>query len=364
MRYKDNWAETQERFRSWWNRSNTDRPLMRVVAKRKTPLEGMELVRKAVVPRDAYMDVENMVKGFRNYCRRHSFMAEAFPCMDLNLGAGSLAIYLGSEPRFAWDTVWFNECIDDIESYSPLNYDEDNHWWKVHLDMLKKAQEMAGNDFIVTIPDLVEGIDILSAMRGPQNLCYDLMDHPELVKSYAEQLDNLYFKYYDPIYDIVKDPDGGSTFTAFKIWGPGKTAKIQCDFCAMMSPGHFREFVQPSLRNQCQKLDFSMYHLDGPDAVKHLDALMEIEELDALQWTAGAGRPGGQSELWYPIYDKVRAAGKSIWIWIDGSSAEELIAHSARLVKRYGAEGLYFLYNEMEEDDADKLLAAAEHGWK
>ena len=57
----------------------------------------------------------------------------------------------------------------------------------------------------------------------------------------------------------------------------------------------------PSLQQQCQKLDYTLYHLDGPDAIKHLDALMEIEELDALQWTPGAGKPDGGDELWYPI---------------------------------------------------------------
>ena len=86
--------------------------------------------------------------------------------------------------------------------------------------------------------------------------------------------------------------------------GSGKCAKVQCDFCALISPLHFREFVKPSLEKQWSLLDSSLYHLDGPDEIKHLYALMEIEDLKALQFTPGAGNPDGGSLLWYPIYDK------------------------------------------------------------
>jgi hypothetical protein len=190
------------------------------------------------------------------------------------------------------------------------------------------------------------------------------MDIPEIIKDYVNQLDNLYFKYYDPLYDLVKLSDGSSSYTAFDIWSPGKLAKVQCDFCAMMSPDHFREFVQPSLRKQCQQLDHSIYHLDGPDAVKHMDALMEIEELDALQWTSGAAKPDGGYEGWYPIYDKVRAANKSLWISIYDGRLNDWIESADKLVKRYGPDGLYLLFPEMDETDALWLMEKAERDWK
>ena len=49
-----------------------------------------------------------------------------------------------------------------------------------------------------------------------------------------------------------------------------------------------------------ERLDHSLYHLDGPDAIKHVPALMELEKLDALQWTCGAGQPDGACPRWYP----------------------------------------------------------------
>ncbi|NPV53617.1 MAG: trimethylamine corrinoid protein 2 [Firmicutes bacterium] len=356
--YKRDWGEAKERFIAWWNHSSIGRPMLRIIARRSHPMEPIEPVQPPKDPEALHLDPERLVKEMRNFCRTHIFMAEAFPSVDLNIGPGSMATYLGSEPNFAWDTVWYTPCVrENWRRHGPLKYDVDNHWWKRHVESVKRAKELADKDMLVNIPDIVENVDILAAMRGPQEFCFDLVDEPELVKDYIHQIDELYFRYYDVFYDIVADDDGSSSYTAFSIWGPGKTAKLQCDFSALMSPKQFREFVQPSLRKQCKRLDYSLYHLDGPDAIKHLDALMEIDELDALQWTPGAGKPDGGSELWYPIYDKAKSAGKSLWIGISDGTVEDWIEKATKLVNRYGSDGLYLLFPVMEETDAEALMS-------
>lgn len=364
MRYKDNWSETEEKFKLWWEGKNTGRPLMRVVGKRKTSSEPLEEIGEPKTPEEMYLDVENNIIRYRNYCKSHMFLAEAFPSFSVDLGPGSLALYLGSEPNFAWDTVWYKECVEDWEEFGDYVYNEDNYWWKKHVEIIKKAKQLSDGEFIINIPDIIENIDIPLVMRGTENLIFDMMDEPDLIKKYLGQIDELYFKYYDQFYDIVKNPDGSSCYTVFSIWGPGKIAKIQCDFSAMMSPAQFREFILPSLKKECKKLDYSLYHLDGPDAIKHVDAIMEIEELKALQWTCGAGKPDGGCEDWYPIYDKVRAAGKSLWIQLYDGNYEDWVNSAEKLVKRYGTAGLYIIFPDMEEEEAIRLVEKAERDWK
>ena len=53
-----------------------------------------------------------------------------------------------------------------------------------------------------------------------------------------------------------------------------RVAKVQCDFCCMISAAMFREFVVPGLTEQCDRLDHVMYHLDGTQALHQLDALL------------------------------------------------------------------------------------------
>ena len=212
---------------------------------------------------------------------------------------------------------------------------------------------------MVNIPDIVENFDILSALRGPQNLCFDLMESPEIIGKLINQLDDLYFRYYDVMYEIVKDSDDSSSYTGFMVWGPGRTAKVQCDFCALISPEHFREYAQPSLRKQCQQLDNSIYHLDGPGAIRHVPAIMEIAELKALQWTCGDGQPDGGCERWYPIYDQVREAGKNLWVYLCDGDSSNWVESSRRLVRRYGPDCFYFIFPDFEDKKTAEEASSA-----
>jgi 5-methyltetrahydrofolate--homocysteine methyltransferase len=322
---------------------------MRVIAKgKKGNPAGVE---KPADIKNFYLDPVYRAGAYRDYCETHYFMADAYPNLGADIGPGSMALYLGGEPRFSPATVWFEECLDGAEQFPKLAYNENNKWWVLHRQIMAKLNELAKGDFLVNIPDMMENLDILSAMRGPQDMCFEMVDSYDEVKAGVKIIDSIYFKYYDWFYEHLKEADGTSSFTAFNVLGQGRVAKIQCDFSAMLGPDMFRDFVQPSLRKQCRSLKYSIYHLDGPDAIKHLDALMEIEELDALQWTCGAGKPDGASTQWYSIYDKVRAAGKSLWIMIEDGSVQDWADNTQRILDKYGSRGIYFLYPTFEDPE-------------
>ena len=361
---KKNWQETQNKWNNYWNRKNTGRPLMRVIAELEDKRDiEKEKELKPKDMKDKYLNPERIVERYRYFCETHKFLGESFPNLSIDFGPGSLAAYLGSEVVFNEDTVWFEECVDDWNNYKKLEYDPENTWFKKHIDLFKQVKELAGNDFLVCIPDIMENIDVLSSMRGAQNTIFDMMDEPDEVKERINQVDDLYFQYYDQFYNIVKDEEGGSCYTVFQIWGPGKTAKLQCDFSAMISPNQFREFIKDSLEKQAKLLDYVIYHLDGPDAIHHLDALMEIEEIDALQWTSGDYGPDGTFEEWYDIYDKAVDAGKGLWVKVYSGKFEEWLERLDKLVARYGSNALFLYFDPMPIDQANRLLEHAEKNW-
>ncbi len=365
--HKPDWEETQKRFTAWWNRSCIGRPLLSLSAPRVKRL-APEIPVPAwneTDPERCYFDADLSVKRLRNSANGTRYLAESYPAHSNYVGPGTTALYLGSAPVFTYETVWFKEAVEEWSTHPDLRYDPENKWWKKHLELTRRLIELSDGEFLVCIPDLIESVDILSALRGPQALCYDLIDHPDEVKRRLRQMDELYFQFYDRIYDLIKTPEGGSAYCAFAIWGPGKTAKVQCDFSALMSPSQFREFMIPSLEDQCGKLDYSLYHLDGPDAIKHLDALMEVKDLDALQWTAGAGKPDAAQECWDFIHDKVRAAGKSLWMSFGRPDYDTLVSACDRIVKRHGPDGLYLLVgcDGMTEEQGLRFIEHAEKHW-
>lgn len=382
--YKLNWEETKEKFRNYWAHKNTGRPLMCVIARRPeieqysdgTPVDGGylgqicqgkyynmpdELMWKDM--EDKYQDPQRIVDRYRFFCDTHAFLGESFPNLNVDFGPGSLAAYLGSEIGFKEDTVWFNKCLDGWDGVSKLQFDPENKWFKKHINLVKSCRELAGNDFYVDMPDLMENIDVLASLRGAQETLFDLLDEPEKVGERIQEVTDVYYDYYDRFYDAIKDEEGGNAYTVFQIWGPGRTVKLQCDFSAMMSPEDFRKYIQPSLRTQSENVDHVLYHLDGPQAIKHMDALMEIDGIDALQWTSGDAGPDGTLPDWDVIYDKAIAAGKSIWVKVYSGEFEDWIRNVDRLVKKYGSHSLFLLFPEMSMEQAVYLLDYAEKNW-
>ena len=351
-------TEIKQRFTDWWARKNT-RPLVKLVST-KTDYDAKKLMDTSVPaknPYDFHLSPEYRIAEMNNYLTRHDFWCDAFPFIDLNIGPGSMATYLGGEPQFSYDTIWYNEIkTDSLSGLGEIAFDPRNKWWETHKKILKRAVKLSAGKYPIAVPDIQENLDILSALRGPANLCFDLMDEPGLVKKYQAVIDGAFYRYYDECYNIVKLEDGSSVFTAFSIWGAGKTAKLQCDFSALISPQVFDEYVLPALTKQCAYLDNTLYHLDGKDAVRHLDSVLSIERLNALQWTPGAGQPDGGDEKWYPIYDKCAERGKGMWISIYDGSAEKWIYAAKRILKRYGSRGVYFLFGVTDQDGACKII--------
>ena len=359
----DNWNATLDRFEAWWNNDCIERPMLRITAVRNAPTEALEPEEAFTDARDRHLNVQKRLSRFRNFLRTHRFMAEGYPNFSIDIGPGSMALYIGSEPEFHESTVWFQECLQ-TEAMPEDAYRPDAPWFLRHLNMAREARDAAGDDFFVNIPDIVENIDIYAALRGPQAACFDLIDAPDVVKRAVAAIDDAYMKYYQAFYDIVHHSPGLNAYTAFNVVGLGRIAKIQCDFCALMSPGQFREFVLPSLTRQARVLDRTVYHLDGPDAIKHMDALMEIRELNALQWTCGAGQPDSGSERWFPIYTKAKNADKALHLSIYDGDFEQWIRTGDDLVARYGAKGTYFLFPTMTEAQAYRLIDHAHAHWK
>ncbi len=364
MQFKSNWQETKERFTAWWEHRSTGRPLIRVWTNREKPLGVPPEPEDFTDDADYYLNVEKWVSLTLNSYAVLEPLGEAMPQLSFNLGAGSMALYLGAEPNFRRESVWFEHCLDGYDGAGTVRFDPENRWYARHLDMYRRAKALLkGTDVMLDVPDIVENIDVISAMRGPQQACYDLYDYPEEVKRAIWKINEYYKTCYDAFNEICHG-DGEGSFTAFAIWGRGRTAKVQCDHSAMISPGQFRDFVLEPLRAQCRWLDNSLYHLDGPDCLAHVKALMEIEELNALQWTAGDGKPPAGEECWDGLYRQVKDAGRGLWVSLDGYDADVAVEKADRLVRRHGADGFYFHFPHMERADADALLLKADRQWK
>jgi hypothetical protein len=350
--WKSNWEQTKQRFIKWWNHEGL------LVGMWGAPETGRcvhEAVPAPVKP--ATLDERYCNAAFRaaeNHFRlsRSIFPLDVLPTASTDLGPGSLATFIGSQPGFAEDTVWFHPCIEnelEPEKLPPLRFDESNSWWKVSENVIRACVELSCGKYVVGCPDLVENMDVLSSLRGAQTLCVDMVERPEWIEQKLIEINDVWFAAYQRIYDLIKLEDGSSTFGAFYIWGPGKVAKVQCDASAMFSPRMYKRFVVPTLTAQCEWLDHSLYHLDGTQAMVHLDTLLQIEPLDAIEWTPQAGIETGGHKRWHEMYRRILAAGKSVQVV--NVELNEVVP----LIDAIGPKGLYMLIQFKDESEAEQL---------
>ena len=353
---KPDWEMSQERYKAWWQREIVDRPLLLAWSRRPEPAYAVEPLPPARTPQEKWMHADLRAGAFESSAVWSYYGGDAFPYFDTNVGPGSYALFLGARPGFDWETVWFHSCIADMTKAPLPEYDRANPWWQQSLDIVKAGARLRGKA-LTSFPDLVEGLDILASLAGATETLLALVDTPERVHAFLGRITDLYFAYYDRLADIVRDDDGGTCFSAFHIWGPGRTAKLQCDFSAMIGPKMFDEFVAPYLSAQADRLDNVIYHLDGPDAICHLDSLLGIPGINAIQWTPGTGQESLGDARWTPLYRRVRASGKGL-VLLGVSPAE-----AERLTRELGPEGLMLGCSTSTPEEADALVAASKD-WK
>ncbi len=348
--WKSNFEESKKRYMDWWNQKGIVLTMWEHLYQDGTPHAEIHEPAPAKDYDQFWFDPEWRSDYLNYQMSRYSYKADILPVANTQLGPGSLGAILGAELEGRPDTIWIRE----IENFSgEVLFDENNKWWQLHLDLLRKCKEKAQGNYLIGCPDLVEGLDVLASLKGSDNALMDIMVDPDSTMAQMKAVNEAYFKVFDQIYDIINE-EGEMAFCYFSIWGPGKVSKLQCDISIMISEDDFRTFAIPFLKEQCDWLDYSLYHLDGVDAMRHADALLELENLNAIQWTPGYGQPQGGDPCWYDLYKKILAGGKSVmanWVTLDELKP---------LLDNVGNQGLNIQMDFKSESEIDEALKIIE----
>lgn len=355
LRYRPDWEAARARLTAWWQGEDLGRPAMQITVRRETPWEEIEALPEPPgwVTHYSYKSLDYRVNLARRACLHTQYLAEACPyAAPGDLGPGCVSLYLGCEGVERPGTMWFEPCLSDPEA-ARIEIDRDNFYWQFTLAAHQATLPHSRGRFLQQFPDLIEGLDTLAALRGSQVLLVDLIERPEWVRSVLRQITDKWFFYYDSLYELVRDEVGGSVFWA---WAPGRMVKLQCDFSAMISPGMFADFMGPVLTEMTERTAHNMYHLDGPEAIRHLPVLLSLPRLNMIQWTPGAGQPFTDDPRWFPLYRQVLDAGKRLFVW--ASDLDRLL----RLKREFGSGLKSFMVNMGASTiaQAEEYLRAAE----
>ena len=351
LKYKPNFSETQAYFDAFWQKEVIDRPLVCVTApKNGTQPIGHDFFNANILKaKSDPVYFETLLKGFERYVQSTAFLGESIPYANFDFGPDTYASFFGAE-MYASDTVattWVEPSVTDWNAFTGEPDLSEDGMYMSYLRMLEFATKFSEGKFLIGCPDCHSNLDTISALRGPQDMCFDLMDYPDEVEGAIHRVQNFYRRFFEDIVRVGDMLKRGSIG-----WCPqysrGRFAAVQCDAICLISPEQSSRFVIPFLVDECDAHDHVTYHYDGKEALPHLDRILAIEGIDVIQWVPGDGAP--RTIEWMELLHKIQAAGKGLWLY--DWTVDEIKSR----FKELKPEGLCFSVNAASEDEAEELL--------
>ena len=305
--------------------------------------------------KDRWMDAEFQARSFLDSIRGQRFNAETFPVYMPNLGPNFFAAVHGAEMDFGENTSWCEPMINNIDDLAKIKFSKENLYYLQMRKLTEAALQICSDQFLVGYTDLHPGMDCAAAWRGSENLCLDLMLDScmvrELLRLSTEHLSDVYDE-YDELLKAHNQP----SVTWMNIPVPGGRMHIpSCDFSFMISTEQFDEYALPILQEEVKTMTHNVYHVDGIGVARHIDSILSVPEIRAIQWVQGMGDD-------YPILQHipfikyVQSKGVSVIVDLHKSDLE-------RFMEAMSPKGL-FLWIATESEEEETAIINKTLRWK
>lgn len=344
--YKTDFEETRAHWDAFW-RGACEAPLVSCVV----PRPGVEPVSMPPYLAGHDGDFEPVIDRVLSSAASHLYLGAAIPFFNLEFGPDHFSALLGCDLRFdaaSPTTSWAEHWVKDWAE-ADIRFRPEGFWWQRTAAFIRALRRRTDGKLLIAAPTLVANLDALVALRGNEALMMDLIEAPEQVHRALDAVDRAYTEILDAFARELDMARYGS-INRHGMYSRGRIAVPQCDVSCMISDAMFREFALPHLAREMAQLDAVEYHLDGPGALQHVDALGSLEKLSVIQWVPGAGEQ--EHKDWSALYRRIDDLGKGRLCWGDINSLQ-------RQWSMYRSRQLFFHGGARNRSEAVALLAAA-----
>lgn len=366
MYYKEDWPRAKQTLESFWAREYTGRALAGILSPRKSSrvdrfphltngpwLGELEKFRDDDLEsiHKWWTDPEENYNRMKFWMENTAFVGEAVPATYINWGASAACAFWGAPPEFNKTSVWFPKVIEDWDSWEWTFNMETDPWFHTILDILQVFIDRNREEYFIGVPEIGNAADNLSLMRSASDLAMDLVLHPDAVKQAVDVMSDAWVEIENLFFERSRDANQeGGVLAWLNLWAPGQHDQVANDFSSMLSPEMFKDFFFPELRKMGSALDFTTFHLDGPQCImNHVDILLEIDEIDCIQFTPGAGSPPTSHPEYLPVFRKIQEAGKRLYLLVEPREIETILEHLS-------ARGLFLNSWAESEETAESMI--------
>ena len=348
---KPDFIKAMQRVYAWLEGEVIDRPPVRFIL-HNAEFNIAELhQREWKSLKEKWFDVEYQVENFIRSLHNKRFTAETFPVFWPNLGPNLYSAFYGAHLEFGEITSWAEPCLQDLQQVAQLKLDKECTYFRKIVELTDYALEKCEGKFMVGYTDLHPGVDCVAAWRNPQALCMDFCDEPEAVKDTVDKAMASFQEVYD-FFDTKLKSKKQLSVTWMGIPSFGKMHIPSCDFASMISPDHFDAYCMPALRKEVKPMTHNIFHLDGKGVARHLENILDVPEIQAIQWVQGEGDDIGILQ-WMPLIKRIRKAGKSVVVNLRKWELEDFMQEIDR-------EGIFLCIDADSVEEQQTLLKRIE----
>ncbi|MHB0997944.1 MAG: hypothetical protein ACYC27_01755 [Armatimonadota bacterium] len=348
------WEMRLARQDAFWNCEIIDRPVVYMTLPKEKPDYPYPAAKTHSTIRERWMDGEYLAEWTAAGVMNTHYLGDALPLAWPNLGPEVFSGFFGCDMEYGDVTSWAIPNLTDWADVDKIKFSTDNFYWKKVMEMTDAFLHYGKGKFYTGITDLHPSGDALAAFRDPAQLCIDLIEYPNEVKKLLEYVTDTFIDVYNTFYEKIRSNNQAITCTLASV--STKKWYIGCnDFSYMISKKMFDDIFLPQQIREFRNYEACMYHLDGLGAMRHLDSLLELPEVTAIQFVPDDCQNPAK---WIDVYKKIQDAGKGIQLFF--VKAEEIDFFMDNL----HPEGIWMWVTGVKDTDhADAILSQVSK-WK
>jgi hypothetical protein len=341
LEYGEDFPTIARRHEAFWANELIDRPLF-LASANTNPARPITRRLDLLHDPDAWFEAKllDLEQTYR--------VGDTLPTVRVDFGPVILGALFGGETEFGADTSWTHAFIADDWSNAPdWTIDEGHPTWRLLGELTRRVAQNAAGRYVVMIPNLGGTSDALLNLRGSSALCVDVADQPEKIRASVDAIYPAWHQAFTLLYETIVGSGAGIT-EYLGLWANRPYVLTQCDFSAMIGPRPFETLFLPDIARQAATVGRAIHHLDGPDAARHAEPLLETPDLQAIQYVVGAGH-SALNKL--DMLRRIQARGKPLQVLC---AFDDVMP----LAEELQPQGLCFLVDEVPGPDAlDGLFA-------
>jgi hypothetical protein len=339
-----NLAAIQDRLKNWWHFGEQDKPcvIIRTLKDDHAPIpDTADLTR-------FWTDVDFVIDRQMTIIDNLNYYGQAVPYHYVDMGSSAMVGVLGSPMEYVdKGTIWANPSLSRIDDVFGISLNRDNFYYRTIRQIAQKSTQRAHNHHFIASFALEGLTDILAGLYGTENFLIDLIQQPDKVKQASRHIARLWIEAFEDFNRLIAPANNPGGIGWAGVWAPGSTFPMQEDASYMISPAMFQEFCLPFVAEIMDAMDYPFYHLDGVGAIPHLDCLLELKKLKAVQWQPGAGKE--KLAQWYDLIRKILSHRKSVQVYAAPDEVDDL-------VRNVGPRGLLVICESADNGQARRLM--------